>query len=75
MIYLQIFKDDGYIDSIDISDEDKCNWMMSVRPARNTAEQNVVVCQQDQHIFFVSIKVCYNINTNYCRLYIHIAVG
>lgn len=55
---LQIFKDDGFVDNIDISDEDKSNWMMFVRPARNTAEQNVVVYQQDEHIFFVSIKVC-----------------
>ncbi|CAG2244594.1 unnamed protein product [Mytilus edulis] len=53
---IKIFKDDGYVDNIDISDEDKCNWMMFVRPARNTAEQNVVVYQQDEHIFFVSIK-------------------
>jgi hypothetical protein len=28
IVYLQIFKDDGYIDSIDISDEDKCNWIL-----------------------------------------------
>ncbi|VDI34508.1 zinc finger protein PLAG1, partial [Mytilus galloprovincialis] len=53
---IKIFKDDGFVDNIDISDEDKSNWMMFVRPARNTAEQNVVVYQQDEHIFFVSIK-------------------
>ncbi|XP_061191444.1 PR domain zinc finger protein 10-like [Saccostrea echinata] len=53
---VKVFHDDGYEDELDLSDEDKCNWMMFVRPARTAAEQNVVVCQHQNQIFFVSTK-------------------
>ena len=53
----QLFYDDGFEEELDLSDEDKCNWMMFVRPARTAAEQNVVVCQLQNKIYFVSTKV------------------
>lgn len=56
--YWQVFYEDGFEEELDLSDEDKCNWMMFVRPARTAAEQNVVACQHQNKIFFVSTKVC-----------------
>lgn len=38
------------------SDENKCNWMMFVRPAENFAEQNLVAYQHGQDIFFTVSK-------------------
>lgn len=54
----QVFYEDGFEEELDLSDEDKCNWMMFVRPARTAAEQNVVACQHQNKIFYVSTKVC-----------------
>ncbi|XP_022316493.2 uncharacterized protein LOC111120106 [Crassostrea virginica] len=53
---VKLFYDDGFEEELDLSDEDKCNWMMFVRPARTAAEQNVVVCQLQNKIYFVSTK-------------------
>ena len=41
---------------IDTSDENKCNWMMFVRPAQNFAEQNLVMYQHGQDIYYTVIK-------------------
>lgn len=38
------------------SDENKCNWMMFVRPAEKFAEQNLVAYQHGQDIFFTVSK-------------------
>lgn len=40
----------------DLSDEDSCNWMMFVRPARNHLEQNLVAYQYGSEIFYTTIK-------------------
>uniref|UniRef100_A0A3Q3AXG3 PR domain zinc finger protein 10 n=1 Tax=Kryptolebias marmoratus TaxID=37003 RepID=A0A3Q3AXG3_KRYMA len=41
---------------LDLSDEDGCNWMMFVRPARNHLEQNLVAYQYGSEIFYTCIK-------------------
>ncbi|GAB1602871.1 PR domain zinc finger protein 10-like [Argonauta hians] len=41
---------------IEMSDENKCNWMMFVRPAENFAEQNLVAYQHCQDIYFTVSK-------------------
>ncbi|XP_075956411.1 PR domain zinc finger protein 10 isoform X1 [Anarhichas minor] len=41
---------------LDLSDEDRCNWMMFVRPAENHLEQNLVAYQYGSEIFYTSIK-------------------
>uniref|UniRef100_A0A3B3B496 PR domain zinc finger protein 10 n=1 Tax=Oryzias melastigma TaxID=30732 RepID=A0A3B3B496_ORYME len=40
----------------DLSDEDSCNWMMFVRPARNHLEQNLVAYQYGSELFYTTIK-------------------
>nr|A2BID7.2 RecName: Full=PR domain zinc finger protein 10; AltName: Full=PR domain-containing protein 10 [Danio rerio] len=40
----------------DLSDEERCNWMMFVRPAQNHLEQNLVAYQYGSDIFYTSIK-------------------
>ncbi|XP_061538343.1 PR domain zinc finger protein 10 isoform X3 [Phycodurus eques] len=41
---------------LDLSDEDSCNWMMFVRPAKNHLEQNLVAYQYGADIFYTTIK-------------------
>lgn len=40
----------------DTNDENKCNWMMFVRPADNFAEQNIVAYQHGFDIYFSVTK-------------------
>ncbi|XP_051512220.1 PR domain zinc finger protein 10 isoform X3 [Myxocyprinus asiaticus] len=40
----------------DLSDEERCNWMMFVRPAQNHLEQNLVAYQYGSEIFYTTIK-------------------
>ncbi|XP_050415842.1 PR domain zinc finger protein 10 [Patella vulgata] len=53
---LMLEKADNTVGYFETSDENKCNWMMFVRPAKNFAEQNVVAYQHGQDIFFSVIK-------------------
>ncbi|GFR92508.1 PR domain zinc finger protein 10-like, partial [Elysia marginata] len=39
------------------ADENQCNWMMFVRPARTFAEQNLVAYQHKRNVFFSSTKI------------------
>ncbi|ESO93852.1 hypothetical protein LOTGIDRAFT_104847, partial [Lottia gigantea] len=55
-LYFQLEKNDGTLGYFETSDENKCNWMMFVRPARNFAEQNVVAYQYGQDIYFTVMK-------------------
>ncbi|XP_036393099.1 PR domain zinc finger protein 10 isoform X2 [Megalops cyprinoides] len=41
---------------VDLSDEERCNWMMFVRPAQNHLEQNLVAYQYGADIFYTTIK-------------------
>lgn len=41
---------------INLCDEDRCNWMMFVRPAENHLEQNLVAYQYGSDIFYTTIK-------------------
>ncbi|XP_053308040.1 PR domain zinc finger protein 10 isoform X2 [Spea bombifrons] len=40
----------------ELSEENLCNWMMFVRPAKNHLEQNLVAYQYGQHIYYTTIK-------------------
>ncbi|XP_051953439.1 PR domain zinc finger protein 10-like [Xyrauchen texanus] len=40
----------------DLSDEERCNWMMFVRPAQTHLEQNLVAYQYGSEIFYTTIK-------------------
>ncbi|XP_073706394.1 PR domain zinc finger protein 10 [Garra rufa] len=40
----------------DLSDEERCNWTMFVRPAQNHLEQNLVAYQYGSDIFYTTIK-------------------
>ncbi|KAJ8275652.1 hypothetical protein COCON_G00074040 [Conger conger] len=41
---------------VELSDEDRCNWMMFVRPAQNHLEQNLVAYQYGADIYYTTIK-------------------
>ena len=41
---------------LETSDENKCNWMMFVRPATTYAEQNLVAYQFGADICFTTIR-------------------
>ncbi|KAJ8256639.1 hypothetical protein COCON_G00187910 [Conger conger] len=41
---------------VELSDEERCNWMMFVRPAQNHLEQNLVAYQYGADIFYTTIK-------------------
>ena len=41
---------------LETSDENKCNWMMFVRPAKTYAEQNLVAYQYGADICFTTIR-------------------
>ncbi|KAJ8342423.1 hypothetical protein SKAU_G00323510 [Synaphobranchus kaupii] len=41
---------------VELSDEERCNWMMFVRPAHNHLEQNLVAYQYGADIFYTTIK-------------------
>ncbi|KAI8775497.1 PR domain zinc finger protein 10 [Biomphalaria glabrata] len=47
---------DGSFKYLDCVDEDKCNWMMFVRPAKTFAEQNLVAYQYKDGIYFSVTK-------------------
>lgn len=56
MDLLQLEKPDQTISYFELSDENKCNWMMFVRPAASYSEQNLVAYQHGQDVFFSVIK-------------------
>ncbi len=53
--YAQVDRDEGpqFYES---TDENRCNWMMFVRPAQNWAEQNLIVYQFGLDLYFATIK-------------------
>jgi len=52
---VQIFRL-GNIEYLETTDENKCNWMMFVRPAANYQEQNLVVYQHGYQLYFTVTK-------------------
>jgi hypothetical protein len=40
----------------DTQDENKCNWMIFVRPAQTYSEQNLVAYQHGQDVYFSVMK-------------------
>ncbi|XP_052061539.1 PR domain zinc finger protein 10-like isoform X1 [Mytilus californianus] len=53
---LMLERQEGDVLYFDTSDENKCNWMMFVRPAENFAEQNMVAYQHGFDIYFSVTK-------------------
>ena len=53
----QVFSSEAEGQYIDTSDENVCNWMMFLRPAKNSEEQNVVAFQFKGHIYCTTTKV------------------
>ncbi|XP_071095824.1 PR domain zinc finger protein 10-like [Haliotis cracherodii] len=53
---LMLDRSDSTLAYFETSDENKCNWMMFVRPAENFMEQNLVAYQHGQDIFFTVAK-------------------
>ncbi|XP_057327092.1 PR domain zinc finger protein 10-like [Microplitis mediator] len=47
---------DGQLLKVDVSDENTSNWMRFVRPALTFDEQNLVICQQSDGIFFLTTR-------------------
>ncbi|MBN3307039.1 PRD10 protein, partial [Amia calva] len=41
---------------VELSDEERCNWMMFVRPAQNHLEQNLVAYQYGKDLYYTTIK-------------------
>ncbi|XP_052805103.1 PR domain zinc finger protein 10-like isoform X2 [Mya arenaria] len=53
---LMVEQPSGEVAYYEACDENKCNWMMFVRPAASFAEQNLVAYQHGQDIFFTTSK-------------------
>uniref|UniRef100_T1J3M9 PR domain zinc finger protein 10 n=1 Tax=Strigamia maritima TaxID=126957 RepID=T1J3M9_STRMM len=51
-LVLQIEAESGEIMHLDTTDESMSNWMRFVRPAENYSEQNLVVVQSEQSLYF-----------------------
>ncbi|XP_012943372.1 PR domain zinc finger protein 10 [Aplysia californica] len=51
---------DGERSYFETSDENRCNWMMFVRPAKTFSEQNLVAYQYKQDVFFTVTKLVEN---------------
>ncbi|XP_067947885.1 PR domain zinc finger protein 10-like [Watersipora subatra] len=41
---------------LDYTEEEKCNWMMFVRPAEKWSDVNLTVCEMDSKIYFITSK-------------------
>lgn len=55
-VFDQIFGQSDSAMVLDCRDEEASNWLMFVKRARYSKEQNLVVYQQDNNIYFVTIK-------------------
>ena len=53
---LTILENDGSVTKLDLSDEEESNWMRFVRPADRYAEQNLILSQEDDQLFFTSTR-------------------
>ncbi|KAL5016051.1 hypothetical protein ScPMuIL_005640 [Solemya velum] len=53
---LKIFGEDGKGSKLELADENTCNWMMFVRPAKSYSEQNLIAYQYRGKIYYSSIK-------------------
>ena len=47
---------DGKTYLADITDAEACNWMMFVRPASSSSDQNLVAFQHDRSLFYLTTK-------------------
>lgn len=55
-----------------LGNEDSCNWMVLVAPARNHDQQNLVAFQYNAAIYFVTTKVSGIVYTKWNELYLNI---
>ncbi|GAB6024300.1 hypothetical protein CHUAL_008992 [Chamberlinius hualienensis] len=53
---LQLETMDNELVTVDVSDENQCNWMGFVRAAESYKEQNLVVLQQEHNLFYITTK-------------------
>ncbi|XP_078593994.1 uncharacterized protein LOC144871909 [Branchiostoma floridae x Branchiostoma japonicum] len=53
---LKVFSPDGSSLYLDTTDDEVCNWMKFVRPARQGTEQNLVAYQKGTNVFFLTQK-------------------
>ena len=51
-----ILENDGSIIKLDLTDEDECNWMRFVRSADQFSEQNLVLSQEEDQLYFTSTR-------------------
>lgn len=56
MFYVKIDMNDGEVVYLNTVDEHKCNWMMFVRPAENYDEQNLIMFQYQESLYFTTTK-------------------
>lgn len=59
LLFAQIFSPNGEAQVLDCRDESHSNWLMFVKRARYAQEQNLVVYQKDDNIFFITSKDIY----------------
>lgn len=52
----KILAEDSNVELYDTTDEEHCNWMIFVRPAKSIREQNLIAYQEEGQIYFVSLK-------------------
>ena len=52
----EVFEDGKSSRLLDCRSENIANWLMFVKRARTTVEQNVMVYQEGEHIYFVTCK-------------------
>ncbi|KAM4700014.1 PR domain zinc finger protein 15 isoform 2-T2 [Discoglossus pictus] len=53
---LKVFLKDGLVMLFDTLNEDDCNWMMLVKPAKDFAHQNLTAFQQGSDIYFTTSR-------------------
>jgi hypothetical protein len=74
-----LFKGSGTTDRVPViclntalGNEDSCNWMVLVAPARDHDQQNLVAFQYNAAIYFVTTKVSGIVYTECNELYLYI---
>ncbi|XP_053561877.1 PR domain zinc finger protein 15 [Bombina bombina] len=53
---LKVFHKDGVVMFFDTSNEEECNWMMLVRPAKDYSHQNLTALQYGNDIYFTTSR-------------------
>ncbi|XP_022239258.1 uncharacterized protein LOC106457555 [Limulus polyphemus] len=70
--FFKVFYKDGTSDFLDNSDENCCNWMCLVAPAKDAAHQNLIAYQFEESIYFSAqrdIKAQEELQVSYAPAY------